>query len=99
MATKQAPEAGVSKTDDTKLVPGATVAEDIRLWCSARRTLRAMNRRNARKMPDDAPTGFLHPRWKSYVLIEAGADRSADLRTGAARGSGGENLQRFGMAH
>jgi hypothetical protein len=24
-------------------------------------TLRAMNRRNARKVPDDAPTGFLRP--------------------------------------
>ncbi len=38
-------------------------------------TLRAMNRRNARKVPDDAPTGFLRPRWKPYVLTEAGADR------------------------
>ena len=33
-------------------------------------TLRAMNRRNARKVPDDAPTGFLRPRWKPYVLTE-----------------------------
>jgi hypothetical protein len=39
-------------------------------------TLRAMNRRNARKVPDDAPTGFLRPRWKPYVLTEAGADRA-----------------------
>ena len=38
-------------------------------------TLRAMNRRNARKVPDDAPTGFLRPRWKPYVLTEVGADR------------------------
>jgi hypothetical protein len=39
-------------------------------------TLRAMNRRNARRVPDDAPTGFLRPRWKPYVLTEAGADRA-----------------------
>jgi hypothetical protein len=39
-------------------------------------TLRDMNRRNARKVPDDAPTGFLRPRWKPYVLTEAGADRA-----------------------
>ncbi len=38
-------------------------------------TLRAMNRSNARKVPDDAPMGFLRPRWKPYVLTEAGADR------------------------
>jgi TnpA family transposase len=38
-------------------------------------TLRAMNRRNARKVPDDAPMGFLRPRWKPYVLTEDGADR------------------------
>ena len=38
-------------------------------------TLRAMNRSNARKVPVEAPTSFLHKRWKPYVLTETGADR------------------------
>ena len=38
-------------------------------------TLRVMNRSNARKLPDDAPTSFLRKRWQPYVLTEAGVDR------------------------
>jgi len=34
-----------------------------------------MNRSNARKVPDDAPTSFLRKRWQPYVLTETGADR------------------------
>ena len=38
-------------------------------------TLRVMNRSNARKLPDDAPTSFLRKRWQPYVLTESGVDR------------------------
>ena len=38
-------------------------------------TLRVMNRSNARKLPDDAPTSFLRKRWQPYVLTETGVDR------------------------
>jgi hypothetical protein len=38
-------------------------------------TLRAMNRKNARKVPDDAPTSFLRKRWKPYVFTDGGVDR------------------------
>jgi len=38
-------------------------------------TLRVMNRSNARKLLDDAPTSFLRKRWQPYVLTETGVDR------------------------
>jgi TnpA family transposase len=38
-------------------------------------TLRVMNRKNARKVPDDAPTSFLRKRWKPYVFTDGGIDR------------------------
>jgi TnpA family transposase len=38
-------------------------------------TLKAMNQRNARTLPDDAPTGFIKPRWKQHVLTDDGIDR------------------------
>ena len=38
-------------------------------------TLRVMNRKNARKVPEDAPTSFLRKRWKPYVFTDAGVDR------------------------
>jgi len=37
--------------------------------------LRAMNRTDARKVPADAPTGFVKPRWERFVFKEGGIDR------------------------
>ncbi len=37
--------------------------------------LRAMNDRQARKVPDDAPTGFVRKRWASLVFTRDGLDR------------------------
>lgn len=37
--------------------------------------IRAMNATGARKVPDDAPTSFIRPRWKPLVFTENGPDR------------------------
>ena len=37
--------------------------------------LRAMNTDNARKVPADAPTGFIKKRWEKLVMTDAGIDR------------------------
>lgn len=37
--------------------------------------LRGMNADKVRKVPAEAPTGFIKPRWKSLVLIDGGIDR------------------------
>ena len=37
--------------------------------------LRAMNTDNARKVPADAPTDFIKPRWQKLVMTDAGIDR------------------------
>ena len=37
--------------------------------------LRGMNADNARKVPMDAPTGFIKPRWHKLVMTDAGIDR------------------------
>lgn len=37
--------------------------------------LREMNERQARKVPDDAPTSFIRKRWKNLVHTEDGLDR------------------------
>lgn len=37
--------------------------------------LRAMNHADARKVPTDAPTGFVRPRWERFVFKEGGIDR------------------------
>lgn len=37
--------------------------------------LRAMNKDNARKVPADAPTGFIKPRWAKLVVTDDGIDR------------------------
>jgi TnpA family transposase len=37
--------------------------------------VRGMNVDNARKVPADAPTAFIKPRWKSLVFTDAGIDR------------------------
>ncbi|MGC5888004.1 Tn3 family transposase, partial [Ralstonia pseudosolanacearum] len=38
-------------------------------------TLREMNRTEVRKVPADAPTTFLGPRWKRFVIKDGGVDR------------------------
>ncbi len=37
--------------------------------------LRGMNRDNARKVPADAPTDFIKPRWQKLVMTDTGIDR------------------------
>ena len=37
--------------------------------------LRGMNTDNARKVPADAPTDFIKPRWQKLVMTDAGIDR------------------------
>ena len=37
--------------------------------------LRGMNADHARKVPLDAPTGFIKPRWQKLVMTDAGIDR------------------------
>lgn len=37
--------------------------------------IRNMNNDNTRKVPIDAPTAFIKPRWKSLVLVNEGLDR------------------------
>lgn len=34
-----------------------------------------MNRDNARKVPADAPTEFIKPRWQKLVMTDTGIDR------------------------
>jgi TnpA family transposase len=50
----------------------APAARDI---LRAVETLKALNADNARKVPDDAPTGFIKKRWEGLVFTEAGVDR------------------------
>jgi len=38
-------------------------------------TLRQLNRDSARKVPADAPTDFIRPRWSRYVTGPEGIDR------------------------
>ena len=37
--------------------------------------LRKLNKTGARKLPDDAPCGFIRPRWGRYVFTSEGLDR------------------------
>jgi hypothetical protein len=37
--------------------------------------LRGMNSDNARKVPADAPTDFIKPRWQKLVMTDTGIDR------------------------
>ncbi len=41
----------------------------------SRQTLREMNADNLRKVPADAPTAFIKPRWKPLVIAPEGLDR------------------------
>jgi TnpA family transposase len=50
----------------------APVAKDL---LAAVELLRAMNERQARKVPEDAPTSFVRKRWAELVLTSEGIDR------------------------
>ena len=50
----------------------APAAKDV---LDAIEVLRDMNIDNARKVPADAPTGFIKPRWQKLVMTDAGIDR------------------------
>ena len=50
----------------------APAAKDV---LDAIEVLHGMNTDNARKVPTDAPTGFIKPRWQKLVMTDAGLDR------------------------
>ena len=50
----------------------APAAKDV---LAAIEVLRGMNTNNARKVPADAPTGFIKPRWQKLVMTDTGIDR------------------------
>jgi hypothetical protein len=50
----------------------APAAKDV---LDAIEVLRGMNSDNARKVPADAPTDFIKPRWQKLVMTDAGIDR------------------------
>ncbi len=47
----------------------------VRDLLAAVEVLKGMNRRQARKVPDDAPTSFVRKRWESLVCTAEGLDR------------------------
>jgi hypothetical protein len=51
---------------------GAPIAREL---LAAVDVLRVMNRTNVRKVPADAPVGFLRRRWKRYVFADGDVDR------------------------
>lgn len=58
---------------DVLKLRAAPAAKDV---LDAIEVLRGMNTDNARKVPADAPTGFIKPRWQKLVMTDAGIDRS-----------------------
>jgi hypothetical protein len=50
----------------------APAAKDV---LDAIEVLRSMNSDNARKVPTDAPTEFIKPRWQKLVMTDTGIDR------------------------
>lgn len=57
------------ETFEFKTTPGGqSVMDAINL-------IRELNRKDKRKIPDDAPTEFIPQRWKQYILKEDGLDR------------------------
>ena len=52
-----------------------TAAPAARELLRAVETLRALNERQARKVPDDAPTAFVRHRWQGQVFTDQGIDR------------------------
>jgi TnpA family transposase len=57
---------------DVLKLRAAPAAKDV---LDAIEVLRAMNAENARKIPADAPTGFIKKRWEKLVMTDAGIDR------------------------
>lgn len=57
---------------DALNLKGAPAARDI---LAAVTTLKTLNAANARKVPADAPTGFITKRWARLVFTETGVDR------------------------
>jgi hypothetical protein len=51
---------------------GAPIAREL---LAAADVLREMNRTSARKVPADAPVGFIRPRWKRFVFADGDVDR------------------------
>ncbi len=57
---------------DVLKLRAAPAAKDM---LDAIEVLRGMNRDNARKVPADAPTDFIKPRWQKLVMTDTGIDR------------------------
>jgi len=57
---------------DVLKLRAAPAAKDV---LNAIEVLRDMNADNARKVPADAPTGFIKKRWEKLVMTDAGLDR------------------------
>ena len=57
---------------DALTMKAAPAAQDI---LDAVDLLKSLNAGNARKLPKDAPTGFVKKRWESLVFTDAGVDR------------------------
>lgn len=57
---------------DVLKLRAAPAAKDV---LDAIEVLRGMNSDNARKVPADAPTDFIKPRWQKLVMTDAGIDR------------------------
>jgi hypothetical protein len=57
---------------DVLKLRAAPAAKDV---LDAIEVLRGMNIDNARKVPADAPTNFIKPRWQKLVMTDAGIDR------------------------
>ena len=57
---------------DVLKLRAAPAAKDV---LDAIDVLRAMNADNIRKVPADAPTGFIKKRWEKLVMTDAGIDR------------------------
>ncbi|EOD5600015.1 Tn3 family transposase [Pseudomonas aeruginosa] len=57
---------------DVLKLRAAPAAKDV---LDAIEVLRSMNSDNARKVPTDAPTAFIKPRWKPLVITPEGLDR------------------------
>ena len=68
---------------DVLKLRAAPAAKDV---LDAIEVLRGMNTDNARKVPADAPTDFIKPRWQKLVMTDAGIDRRYyELRSGDIR--------------
>jgi hypothetical protein len=74
---------------DVLKLRAAPAAKDV---LDAIEVLRSMNSDNARKVPADAPTDFIKPRWQKLVMTDAGIDR----RYYAVRAVGAEERAALG---